>query len=66
MGFSAIGQHATKQRTLVDGTKVKSVNRTWKANLIGWTVWVDGAKYFCNRLSREEAEQYVLAKLGKA
>jgi len=67
MGFAAIAEHTVKQRTLEDGTKVKSVQKTWYGNLVGWSVWVNGVKYFCNRLRRTDAEEWAInkAKGGK-
>lgn len=57
-----------KQRTIaVDGQKIviRSGPKTSLGNLIGWSVDINGQRFFCNKIMREEAEDYAYAKWVK-
>mgnify|MGYP001612564336 CR=1 FL=1 len=69
MGFAAIGHHTTRQRTFeASGRKVtiKSINRTWKGNAVGFYVYINGQRFFSNTLLRQDAEASAFAKWVKA
>ena len=68
MGFASIGHHTAKQRTFeVSGKKVtiRSINRTWKGNAVGFYVYINGQKFFSNTVVRKDAEDSAFAKWVK-
>lgn len=44
---------------------IKSRPCTSVGNLVGYNVWINNEKFFCNRLTREECEDSVYAKWVK-
>jgi hypothetical protein len=62
------GNHTTKQRTFsVDGKKItiKSTNRTINGNPNGFYVYINGERFYSNRLERNIAEDNCYAQWVK-